>query len=74
MSINTAQVVAPKVAAHRIGVAVSTLAAWRSRGLYLPFIKVGRLCKYRIADLDEFLNHRRVEVGNESSDSHGCES
>ena len=43
-------------AAEYIGVKEQTLAAWRSAGRYgLPFIKVGRLIKYRQSSLDEFL-------------------
>jgi len=68
------QVVAPQVAADRIGVSVSTLAAWRSRGLHLPFIRVGRLCKYQISDLEEFLNRRRVHVDGEQVNPHGSET
>ena len=43
-------------AAARLGVKAQTLAVWASTGRYsLPFIKVGRLVKYRQADLDAFL-------------------
>ncbi len=43
-------------AADYLGVQPQTLAAWRSAGRYgLPFVKVGRLVKYRQSDLDEFL-------------------
>lgn len=37
----------------------NTLAVWRSTGRYdLPYFKVGRLVKYRISDLAEFLARR----------------
>ncbi|MFQ2613048.1 hypothetical protein ACK3ZS_19930 [Aeromonas caviae] len=37
----------------------TTLAVWRSTGRYnLPYLKVGRLVKYRISDLAEFLASR----------------
>ncbi|MEH6686509.1 MAG: helix-turn-helix domain-containing protein [Halopseudomonas sabulinigri] len=46
-------------AASALGVKPSTLAVWRSTGRYnLPFCKVGRLVKYRITDLAEFLINR----------------
>jgi len=46
----------PAGAAPYIGVQEQTLAVWRSTGRYgLPFIKVGRLVKYRRSDLDAFL-------------------
>lgn len=48
-------------AAEYIGVKTATLANWAcTHRYYLPFIKVGRLCKYRREDLDEFLNKRTV--------------
>ena len=43
-------------AAEYLGVKVQTLALWASTGRYsLPFVKVGRLSKYRQTHLDEFL-------------------
>ena len=43
-------------AAVYLGVKIQTLALWASTGRYdLPFVKVGRLSKYRQSDLDEFL-------------------
>ena len=43
-------------AAHVLGVKTSTLAVWRSTGRYnLPYIKVGRLIRYRVSDLADFL-------------------
>ena len=46
-------------AAEFIGVQVQTLAVWRTSGRYdLPFIKVGRLIKYRRSDLEKWLADR----------------
>ncbi|MNZ98632.1 Helix-turn-helix domain protein [compost metagenome] len=46
-------------AAAVLGVKKSTLSVWRSTGRYdLKFIKVGRLVRYRISDLAEFLARR----------------
>jgi len=43
-------------AAHFLKVETATLAAWASRGTpKLPFIKVGRLPRYRKSDLEKFL-------------------
>ena len=43
-------------AAKYLGIAVNTLSVWRSTGRYdLPYIKVGRLVKYRLSDLQAFL-------------------
>lgn len=51
-----------KQAAVAIGVKPSTLAVWRSTGRYnLPFLKVGRLVRYRVSDLADFLSKRTSE-------------
>lgn len=48
-----------KQAADALGVKATTLAVWRSTGRYnLPYLKVGRLVKYRVSDLAEFLVRR----------------
>ena len=46
-------------AADYLGVKPSTLAQWASNGSSeLTFIKVGRLVKYRVSDLQKFLDYR----------------
>lgn len=48
-------------AAAYLGVEASTLAIWRCTKRYpLPYIKVGRLVRYRKSDLDAFLASRTV--------------
>ena len=48
-------------AANYLGVTVKTLAVWRCVGRYnIPFVKVGRLVKYRKSELDAFLACRTV--------------
>nr|WP_081355805.1 helix-turn-helix domain-containing protein [Nitrosospira multiformis] len=50
----------PAEAAEYIGVTESTLSVWRCTGRYdIPYIKVGRLVRYRKSALDAFL-HRRT--------------
>lgn len=44
-------------AAAELNVAPGTLSVWRSTGRYkLPFVKVGRLVRYRRADLQAWLD------------------
>jgi excisionase family DNA binding protein len=46
-------------AAAYLGIAENTLAIWKSSGRYgLPYIKLGRLVKYRRVDLDAFIMNR----------------
>ena len=50
-----------KEAASFLGLKEQTLAAWATVGRYdLPFVRVGRLVKYRLADLEKFLERRTV--------------
>lgn len=49
----------PAEAAAYLGVTENTLNVWRCVGRYnLPYIKVGRLVKYRKSALDAFLESR----------------
>ena len=46
-------------AAAYLGVSPQTLCVWRSVGRYnLPFLKIGRLVRYRKSDLDDWLEKR----------------
>lgn len=50
-----------KEAANYLGVAPQTLAIWACTKRHtLPYIRVGRLAKYRKSDLDAFINARVV--------------
>ncbi|MBO5441489.1 MAG: helix-turn-helix domain-containing protein [Alphaproteobacteria bacterium] len=53
-------------ASQYLGVTRDTLAVWRTTRRYeLPYIKVGRLVKYRLSDLDKWLNQRTKEKSDE---------
>lgn len=48
-------------AAEFLGIEVQTLAAWATTGRYnLPYVLVGRLAKYRLSDLEQFVQSRTV--------------
>lgn len=48
-------------AANYLGVTQSTLAIWASTKRYdLPYIKIGRLVKYRREHLDAFIEKRTI--------------
>ena len=50
------RILPPEDAAKYLDVAVNTLSVWRSTGRYdLSYIKVGRLVRYRLSDLQAFL-------------------
>ena len=53
-----------KQAAEHLTVSPGTLSVWRSTGRYnLPFVKVGRMVRYRLSDLDAWLDARARETG-----------
>jgi len=54
----------PKAAARFLGVTDHTLAVWRCTKRYaLPYVKVGRLVKYRREDLECFIQQNRCSDG-----------
>jgi excisionase family DNA binding protein len=51
-------------AAAYLTVSPGTLSVWRSVGRYnLPFVKVGRMVRYRLTDLDAWLEARARDTG-----------
>lgn len=54
-------------AAQYLGLKAATLNKWRVYGEGPPFIKVGRLVRYRRSDLDAYLSGRRVQSTSELS-------
>lgn len=47
-----------KDVAKRLAVAEATLEAWRVRGGGPAFIKLGKAVRYRMCDLDDFIESR----------------
>lgn len=55
--MNPANLLSPNDVADALGVSVQTLASWRSNGRYdLPFVKIGRLVRYRKSAVEEFID------------------
>jgi excisionase family DNA binding protein len=53
-------------AAQFLQVEPGTLSVWRCTGRYkIPFIKVGRLVRYRRSDLEAWLESRTLNNGGE---------
>lgn len=51
-------------AAAWLGMASTTLRRWRSEGRGPRWVKVGRLAKYRVADLADWADAHVVESGD----------
>ena len=60
---------APEQVADLLGVAEQTLAAWRTTGRYdLPYVKIGRLVRYRQSDIDGFVSNLNEEELEDDDD------
>jgi excisionase family DNA binding protein len=58
------ELLSEKEAAQLLTCSPGTLSVWRSTGRYnLPFLKVGRMVRYRRADLLAWLKNRTRESG-----------
>ncbi|WP_010302578.1 helix-turn-helix domain-containing protein [Candidatus Odyssella thessalonicensis] len=54
-----------KEAAKYLGTTESTLAVWACTKRYqLPMVKIGRLVKYRLSDLENFIESRITNLPN----------
>lgn len=57
----TSTLLTRRQAADYLGVTPRTLAVWAcSKRYQLPYVKVGRLVKYRQEDLDAFIEQRTI--------------
>lgn len=56
-----------KEAGEYLGVSLHTLAYWKCKKTHdIPTVKIGKLVKYRISDLERFVESRVVTYGGEN--------
>ncbi len=56
----------PQAVAYMLGVTTNTLANWRLKGRHkIPFIKVGNAVRYRLSDVEAFIE-ARLQVADAS--------
>jgi hypothetical protein len=53
--------VSEREAAKILGCTPYCLRAWRTKKIGVPHFRVGRLCRYRVSDLQDYLMRHRVE-------------
>jgi excisionase family DNA binding protein len=54
-------------AAELLGIAPNTLEVWRStRRVAIPYYKVGRVVRYRVSDVEKFLDQHAVRPEGEN--------
>ena len=49
-------------AAEILGCSVYAMRSWRGRKVGPPYVRVGRLVRYRLSDIQKFIEAGRVEV------------
>lgn len=59
--VDSSRLLNEKETADMLGISVKTLQKWRYLGIGVPFVKVGRLVRYKIECILEYL--RKNEVG-----------
>jgi len=63
--MNNKQLMDSDEAAEYLGLKRTTLEAWRCKGGGPLYLKLGRAVKYRLADLDAFIEERVYETTRE---------
>lgn len=59
IAMNEKQLLTEDEAAVVLAIKPQTLAAWRCRGAQsLPFVKIGRAVRYRVSDLEAWMEKR----------------
>ena len=61
----------PKEIEEEFGISKNTLSNWRAQKKYLPFVRVGKLIKYKRSDVEAFLAKSIVEVTGASDANRG---
>jgi len=68
-SLDSNALVSEREAAKILGCTTFCLRAWRSKGIGVPHFRVGRLCRYRVADLQTYLDQHRIDPAMENPTS-----
>jgi excisionase family DNA binding protein len=62
--METKKLLTAEEVAERTGLAVETLAQWRSQRRGIPYLKVGRAVRYDPSDVQQYLEGCRVSVSD----------
>lgn len=56
------ELIGEKEAAELLKLSVKTLRKWRSLGIGIKYVKMGRSIRYRLIDIESFLNASTVDL------------
>jgi excisionase family DNA binding protein len=57
-----------KQVSEKLGVKIPCLRRWRHERRGLPFVRVGRLVRYRLEDLEAFVAANRQEIKDKAAE------
>lgn len=52
-------------AAELLGILPGTLTLWRATKKGPTFYKIGKVIKYKVSDIEEFISSKKVEMGRD---------
>ncbi len=58
--VNMDKIITEKEAAIHLGLAVQTLRNWRYRRKGPPYLKISRAVRYKISDIEKFLQQHKI--------------
>ena len=61
----------PEEVSTLTGIPTATLAQWRYRKTGIPYLRMGRLVRYDVADVESYLQRCRIEVRGQHTDKRG---
>jgi excisionase family DNA binding protein len=68
--MENANLLCEREVASILGISTRTLQQWRFRGIHLAYVKIGRLVRYRRADVEKYIvAHIRTMANAELRDS-----
>lgn len=59
-SVRVKKYLSPREASDFVGIGEDQLSAWRNKAMGPAYSKVGKLVRYNLADLEAFMDARRV--------------
>jgi excisionase family DNA binding protein len=71
MEMSTDKLVTRQEAAELLQLKPQTLAAWGMQAQHLPFVRVGKAIRYRLSDVEAFIERHTVPVTEKQPESQG---